>query len=621
MCMLKRLQRNEKASKVAILMVSLLGGGVFFQFGLAKLGTLQEPYIFGLLALFLFIVEFYPMPIWRGFTSISFPLVYAIFVMHGLEFALVTYASVVLIINLLKRRPLRIVFFNPAQLIISFALAYYLGHTFFLLLPVSHFSPIIQGMIHISFVMTPFYLINNTIVDFILTIRPQPYTYKIWKQKTYQELNSFLVSFVYLTLFYTLGNQNRGEIDAVAFFFFFSPLVAVALLFSIITRLRKEKFRLKSLFNISTELNKKVPTEEWLEVLKNQLPNFIEVDASALWIKEKENFQLKVATGLLTQHMDRVASVQSELNNIRKLTIYHDRNKEGGPAAFLFDEEVRTFLYAPLVMDDEMVGLFIFGRSRTRSFSEEDLQSAATIANQLAVILKTKQLITEQEKAVILEERNRIARDIHDGVAQSLAGAVMKLETAERKFYKLPDEALHLIQDSREKLRMSLKEVRESIYALRPYPTERVGLIAAITARIQSLTHEHSLDIHLETRGAEYPLSSMVEKIIFDTFQESMQNAIKHSQSNRIEILLSYQKEHMLLRVKDDGVGFSLFQAMIKARKQPHFGILHMNEAAEKIHASLQIDSREGEGTEITLTVPKMGIEGGRINDQTYASR
>jgi len=345
------------------------------------------------------------------------------------------------------------------------------------------------------------------------------------------------------------------------------------------------------------------------------------VDASSLWIKENEVYQLKFATGLLMHHVERAESVQNELNQIRKLTIFHDRKKDGGPAAFLFDQEVRTFLYAPLMMDEEVVGLFIFGRSRTKSFSEEDLQSAATIANQLAVILKTKQLIAEQEKAVILEERNRIARDIHDGVAQSLAGAVMKLETAERKFYKTPEESLHLIQDSREKLRMSLKEVRESIYQLRPYPTERVGLIAAITSRIQSLSKEHSLDIQLETRGGEYPLSSMAEKIIFDTFQESIQNAIKHSHANTIDILLSYQKEHMLLRVKDDGVGFSLFQAMIKARKQPHFGILHMNEAAEKIHASLQIDSKEGDGTEITLTVPKMGIEGGNINDQAYVGR
>ncbi|MBW9235206.1 hypothetical protein JQK62_23925, partial [Leptospira santarosai] len=97
--------------------------------------------------------------------------------------------------------------------------------------------------------------------------------------------------------------------------------------------------------------------------------------------------------------------------------------------------------------------------------------------------------------------------------------------------------------------------------------------------------------------------------------QESVQNAIKHSKAKKIEILLSYQKEHALLKVRDDGVGFSLFQAMLKARKEPHFGILHMNEAAEKIHASLQVDSREGEGTEITLTVPKMGIEGGESDD------
>ncbi|MBW9234284.1 GAF domain-containing protein, partial [Leptospira santarosai] len=154
-----------------------------------------------------------------------------------------------------------------------------------------------------------------------------------------------------------------------------------------------------------------------------------------------------------------------------------------GPALSIFNAEIRTLLYTPLILDDEVVGLFIFGRSRTNSFQEEDIQAAATIANQLAVLIKTKMLIEEQEKTIILEERNRIAREIHDGVAQSLAGAVMKLETAERKFSKMPEDSLRLMHESKEKLRQSLKEVRESIYALRPYPTERIGLKAALAAR------------------------------------------------------------------------------------------------------------------------------------------
>ena len=108
--------------------------------------------------------------------------------------------------------------------------------------------------------------------------------------------------------------------------------------------------------------------------------------------------------------------------------------------------------------------------------------------------------------------------------------------------------------------------------------------------------------------------------MLFDTCSESLQNCIKHTNATNIDILLSFQTEHILLKVKDNGKGFSLFQAMIKAQNQPHFGILQMNDASDKINASLQIDSKEGSGTEITLTVPKMGLEGGFIDDQAHVS-
>ncbi|MGB3260895.1 histidine kinase [Paenisporosarcina sp.] len=610
-----RLQKTESFASKAMMFISIIGLWIFVQFGLMDLNSLQEPLIFGFLVLSLIIVELYPMPVWRGFTTISFPLVYTIYIMHGLGYSVVIYAMIVFTINLLKRRPLRIVFFNPAQLIIGFVSAYFLAKTILPILPMDDFSTLTQGIIHFSLIIIPFYLFNNLIVDFILVVRPQPYAYKVWKQKTLQELNSLLISYVYLVLFYVLGSQNRGDIDVISFFFFFSPLVALALLSSIIVRLNKEKTRLKALFKISSELNRKIPTEEWLSFLESHLQEFIAADAWTLWINEDEDWKLKVAKGLEKNHLEKIENISITLDTIEELTIFHDAKKDGGPALSIFNAEIRTLLYAPLILDDEVVGLFIFGRSRTNSFQEEDIQAAATIANQLAVLIKTKMLIEEQEKTIILEERNRIAREIHDGVAQSLAGAVMKLETAERKFSKMPEDSLRLMHESKEKLRQSLKEVRESIYALRPYPTERIGLKAALAARINLIQKDHSIEIALESRGHEFTLSSMVEKIIFDIFQESVQNAIKHSKANKIEILLSYQKEHALLKVKDDGVGFSLFQAMLKARKEPHFGILHMNEAAEKIHASLQVDSREGEGTEITLTVPKMGIEGGESDD------
>ncbi|WP_066310330.1 GAF domain-containing sensor histidine kinase [Bacillus sp. FJAT-29814] len=615
------LKKREQLSRQFLLLITLIGGWIFLQFGLTQLSIPHDAMIFALLVLFLFIVEYFPLPVWNGTVTISFSLVYAIYVIDGLANTLVFYGIIVAAVNIIERRPLRIILFNPGMHIVSFYLAHLFSQMVYPVLPLEDVSKVLQGLIQVSMVIIPFYALNNLIIDLVLWIRPQVYPLKVWKRKTVQEINSFLISAVYLLLFYVLGSQNRGQIDVVSFFFFFSPLVCFALLSSIIANLKREKAKQKALFSISSELNKKIAATDWLTFLANNLQEFIDVDAWTLWKKKKTGWELSFAEGPVIEKPELSYDIASAFDSITRVTVYEYAKKDAGPAGSFFTEEVGSLLYAPLIIESELVGMFVFGRVRTRSFSEEDHRSAATLANQLAVLIKTRLLFAEQEKRLILEERNRIARDIHDGVAQSLAGAIMNLETAQRKFTKAPDDSFRLMVESTEKLRKSLKEVRESIYALRPYPTERVGLLAAITAKINMLRREHRLEISLETRGPEFQLSSMVEKIIFDICQESVQNAIKHAEASRIDILLSFQKENVLLKVKDDGRGFSLFQAMIKAREHPHFGILHMNEAAEKIQAMLQVDSREGSGTEITLTVPRMGIEGGELHDQAYASR
>ena len=320
--------QNEKLARMVIMFTSIIGGILFIQYGLLNIGDLKTPLVFGFLVIFLFIVEFYPMPVMRGFSVISFPLVYTIYIIHGLGNSVVAYALVVFFINILKRRPLRIVLFNPAQLVISFVMAYLLARNLLPLLTVNSTSTLSISIIEFSLIILSFYIFNNLIVDLVLILRPQRYTLEIWKQKYLQEMISFIVSYGYLYIFFVLGSQNRGEIDVVSFFFFFSPLVAFALLSSIIVRLRTEKARLKTLFNISTELNKKIPTDEWLSFLENNLPEIINVDAYNLWIKESISWQLKFASGMQKNYIPCLEDVKN-LSSIRELTIFHDAKKNG----------------------------------------------------------------------------------------------------------------------------------------------------------------------------------------------------------------------------------------------------------------------------------------------------
>jgi signal transduction histidine kinase len=612
------LQRRERYSKLFLAAVSMIGWGILL-FSLKDLTLPQEPIILVLLAVFLFISEYFPMPVWKGFTSITFPIVYVIYLLYGLPYLLLVFSLAVFAVNLIQRRPIRIVFFNPAQLLVSFFLAQTVFSYFADTIERAAASNLYFGLTGYMVLLFLYIFFNNLIVDIVLVVRPQPYPFSVWKQKTVTECISGCISLIYGILLYFIGTKNRGEIDVFSYFFFFSPLVGLALLSSVIVRLRKEKKRLKALFTITNELNQMLPTKEWLPKLNESFHDFMNVEALLLWIKEDGEWRPAVKEGITRANTELTSGIISEFEALKSPLIYENRKKACGPADSFFHKDIKSIVYSPLVIENETVGMFIIGRSRTKSFEDDDIQSIATLANQLAVILKTKMLFSEKEKRIVLEERNRIARDIHDGLAQTLAGAVMKLETAGKKVRKSPNETVRLVDDSVWRLRQSLKEVRESIYALRPYPTERIGLITAINNRIDSIKKEHGQSVHLEVRGNETNLSPMAEKVLFDTFKESMQNAIKHSGADRIDVLISFQTKHILLKVKDNGKGFSLYQAMLKARNKPHFGILQMNDAADTVNAALQIDSHEGEGTEITITVPKMGFEGGNEIDQANA--
>ncbi|WP_239454444.1 sensor histidine kinase [Bacillus suaedaesalsae] len=611
------LPKTERPSRLYILTISIIGW-LYVLYQTTQIDPIKELWIFSLFILLIGICEYFPMPVWKGFSTISFPVVYVLYFIYGLPLAMVSYALIIFIGNLIDRRPFRIVSFNPAQLVLSFTLAVGLASAI-----VDVFVNVNQFFTYVSelFLMTFFfYVINNLLVDIVLLLRPQPYTFQDWKQKFLSELSSSIIAFSYGCFFLILGSQNRGEIDVFSFFFFFSPLIGLALLTSAIMKIKKERVRLKALFSLTTALNKLLPTTEWLDDFKASFHEIIDVEASLLWTYENGNWTMNFGDGGIAANGNVTDEMSQMFKELKRPYSIVDNRREKGPADGFFASNLRSFIYAPLVIDQETLGVLIVARSRRKSFNADDLRTIATIANQLAVIMKTRMLIRDNEKRSLLEERNRIARDIHDGVAQTIAGALMKLETAQRKWEKSPEETYALLTDSMDKLRGSLKQVRQSIYALRPYPTERVGLQNAIKKRIKAFEIETGLDFTFEERGKVEHISSMVEKILFDTFQESVQNTVKHAKATKVEVLLSHQKEHILLKIKDNGVGFSLLEAMKKAQREPHFGIIQMNDAVEKIGASLQIDSKQEAGTEISVVVPKMGVEGGIEDDQAHAS-
>lgn len=205
-------------------------------------------------------------------------------------------------------------------------------------------------------------------------------------------------------------------------------------------------------------------------------------------------------------------------------------------------------------------------------------------------------IIEAQEK-----ERKRISREIHDGPAQSLANILLRSEIIELSLRNRNiDEALYEMQAFRENIRQSLQEVRRIIYDLRPMTLDDLGLFPTIRKHISSVSKYNNIDIDLTLRGEEKRLPSQYEVALFRLIQESLQNAIKHSNASLIKVLLEVHKDRISLSIDDNGVGFEPEEG----EKENSYGIIGMKERVELLEGEINIQSKINEGTTIEVTIP-----------------
>ncbi|UOE56719.1 GAF domain-containing sensor histidine kinase [Cytobacillus oceanisediminis] len=599
--------RRERIASFYIYSISFLGV-IAVIFSICKSEMPSEPITLLLLAVFMGITEYFPIRIGRGGVTLSLTLIYPMSWEFGIHITVVACVCAMVFTHTLRRLPMQRTLFNCTQFAFSIILAEWVSNKCISFFTEMNLPVLYEELISFLIFTIFFCLINTLLYDLLMVLLPQPYSLEQWYKKNILLLLSGSFCLIYASLIYILEHRYLGELDGITVLFFFFPLVAICIISSFMRQIRIEKERLYNLFSVTTELSHGLSAKN-LHQMKQTLQGFLGIQAYALWTKEGGDWMILLKDGKV--HSNRSNSSNPNFEEISETFVAADWKTGMAPGDEIFEDVIRSLVYLPLKVNHELVGMFVAGKSRGASFIPEDIQSLSTFANQLGSLLKTRSLVSEQEKRMILEERNRLAREIHDGIAQVLAGVIFQLESSLRQSADQSGNMEQTVDKSIKKLRNSLGEVRYSIYALKPYPTQRLGLKQAIANKIQSIKQDYDLAIKYHERGRSRPLSFTKERVIFETLQESLQNIVKHAKADEVDILLSYQREHVLLKVKDNGVGFSLFESMIKTKHEPHYGILNMNEQAEKLGATLQIDSSIGKGTEITLLIPDSEIKEG----------
>jgi signal transduction histidine kinase len=262
--------------------------------------------------------------------------------------------------------------------------------------------------------------------------------------------------------------------------------------------------------------------------------------------------------------------------------------------------QMRSFLGVPIVARGGNIGAFyLTDKVGPEEFDAEDQQLIEMLAAHAAIAIENARLYERSRELTVVEERNRVARELHDSVTQNLFGVVLAAESAATLLDRDPATARVQLQRVQELARAGMEELRSLIFELRPAALADEGLAATLRKHIGVLRRVHDQDIALHVAGTPR-LNGSADGDVFRIAQEAVNNALHHARASRIDVGLDARNGTLVLTVDDDGVGFDPAAPALRARR---LGPTSMEERASALGGALRIDSRPGEGTRVRLEV------------------
>jgi len=276
----------------------------------------------------------------------------------------------------------------------------------------------------------------------------------------------------------------------------------------------------------------------------------------------------------------------------------HERFRGWWPSAH---PDMRAFLGVPIVARGGIIGaLYLTDKLGAETFSDADERLIVLLAAHAAIAIENARLSERSRELSIVEERNRLARELHDSIAQGLFGVTLAAESAVELVARGDAAAGEQLERVQELARGALEELRAVVFELRPASLEAEGLGQVLRKHVEVLRRVSGSAIELRV-AAPPALGPAAAGQVFRIAQEALQNALRHAAAGRIEVRLGNGGGRLALSVTDDGRGFDVSAPGVRGRR---LGLTSMEERAVELGGVLAIESRPGAGTTVRLDVP-----------------
>jgi signal transduction histidine kinase len=370
----------------------------------------------------------------------------------------------------------------------------------------------------------------------------------------------------------------------------------------------RQRAELNSLYRADDELRRHLHLDAVLQSLVNTAVELLHADKGSLmvWDEKREKLSARATYGFHPETVARMSfapgqGVAGKVALSGEPAIVEDTQRNGRVTPFIIESEnLRALMQVPIKVAGEVYGVFSADYLQPHHFTEEEQRLLVAFAQRAGLAIETARLYEREEQIAVMQERNRLARDLHDSATQSLYGVTLHAEAAAQLLKSGQVEtAGKNLQELKGMALDALAEMRLLIYELRPSAFEAEGLVAAIQARLDAVEGRVGLQTNFVIEG-EISLSPPLEEGLYRIAQEALNNVIKHAHARTVTVRLTQQECLVCLEVADDGLGFDPAQAC----EAGCLGLRGMQERAREMGAGFEIDSRPGGGARVIVRRP-----------------
>jgi ligand-binding sensor domain-containing protein/signal transduction histidine kinase len=375
--------------------------------------------------------------------------------------------------------------------------------------------------------------------------------------------------------------------------------------------IERRRQELEALYRADAELHRHLRLDQVLQALVDIAVDILQADKSSLmvWDDRREKLVVRFARGFRPETLEEMSFVPGvgtagHVAATGKPVIVEDTRTDPRivkRATITDPEGIHSFMQVPIKVGGEVFGVFSADYVQPRAFGDDEQRLFVALAQRAALAIDTAQLYEQSREVAVVQERSRLARDLHDAVTQMLFSASLIAETLPALWESDQDEGRHLLKELRQLSRGALAEMRSLLLELRPAALVEASIGHLLHQLAEAVTGRTGIPVTVTVEGG-CVLPSDVHVALYRIAQEALNNVVKHAHASQVTIRLcclpqtaGEQKRRVELYVRDDGCGFDP-----SGVSPDRLGLGIIRERAQAIGATLEIGSQRGCGTQIT---------------------